>query len=172
MAILLGITVLSQIWRLQIWHHFMLVERFYADLFRLTNRAILTGYFTVSGILAIVTAVIPVHNTIDARASTAMALLGRMFIVGCLPVVSVVSTELFPTVVRNIGFGWCSVMMRVGAMLAPQLGLLVSSNSRHFLAWEWRLLRIDGAAKLYTGRITVSNYWQNRPSQNRLLCPD
>ncbi|XP_055339624.1 organic cation transporter protein-like isoform X2 [Paramacrobiotus metropolitanus] len=98
---------------------------------KITNRAMLVTYFFWAGIFALITGAIPAGAKLDANsiAKTAMALLGRMAIVGCFPIVSVVSSELFPTAIRNSGFGLCSIAMKAGAMVAPQLALLTLNTS-------------------------------------------
>jgi hypothetical protein len=46
---------------------------------------------------------------------------GRVFAVGTLAVCYIYSSEIFPTVVRNVGLGSCSVWARVGPMVSSKV---------------------------------------------------
>lgn len=54
-------------------------------------------------------------------------MIGKLCISSSFAMIYVYSAELFPTVVRNIGVGSCSMMARVGSILAPYVKELVSS---------------------------------------------
>lgn len=76
--------------------------------------------------------VIPTENrsTTSAQviAQNIVAFAGRMSFVGCICIIFVYTTELFPTVIRNNGFSLCSIALRVGSMIAPLLPLMVSTQ--------------------------------------------
>ena len=55
----------------------------------------------------------------------ALSIIGKMFVSGAFEVIYVLSSELFPTVVRNAGMGTSSACARAGSMLAPYIAQLV-----------------------------------------------
>ena len=52
---------------------------------------------------------------------TALALLGKATIVSCFCIIFLYSSEVFPTVIRSVGVGCCTLFGRVGSLLAPQV---------------------------------------------------
>ncbi|XP_025090427.1 solute carrier family 22 member 13-like isoform X3 [Pomacea canaliculata] len=56
--------------------------------------------------------------------STALAITGRFFTAGLFSVIFVYTTELYPTVIRNIGMGTCTFWARLGGVIAPQINQL------------------------------------------------
>ena len=111
------------------------------------NRTTLMSYFLVSGSLAIVAGLVPVHSSAQAITKTVVSFISRMSVVGTFALAYTFTSELFPTgelllshklqifnykygflsstLIRNSGFGLCSIAMRVGSMLAPQIASLV-----------------------------------------------
>ena len=59
----------------------------------------------------------------------ALAMVGKFCISASFAIIYVFSAELFPTVVRNVGVGSGSFWARVGGVVAPYIGELVSSIS-------------------------------------------
>lgn len=55
---------------------------------------------------------------------TAVALVGRFGIAAAFNMVFLYTTELFPTVVRSAALGTCSLVARLGGIIAPQIILL------------------------------------------------
>ena len=53
---------------------------------------------------------------------------GKFFIAATFAVIYVYAAELFPTVVRQVGVGSSSMCARVGGLIQPQFGRLVSSS--------------------------------------------
>ncbi|GBM01740.1 Organic cation transporter protein [Araneus ventricosus] len=51
--------------------------------------------------------------------STSFAMLGKSCVAGSFGLLYIYTSELFPTVVRNITIGSCSVSARIGSILAP-----------------------------------------------------
>ncbi|BFZ01342.1 hypothetical protein BsWGS_04381 [Bradybaena similaris] len=49
-----------------------------------------------------------------------MAMIGKSCIAGAWAAVQIFSAETFPTVIRNIGIGACSMAARIGGIVAPQ----------------------------------------------------
>ena len=60
---------------------------------------------------------------------TTFALLGKLCSSASFSLTYVVTAELMPTSVRTSALGICSVMARVGAIITPQLALLLPSLS-------------------------------------------
>ena len=61
------------------------------------------------------------HPTKSIRSLNVPSYLGRVFAIGTLSVCYIYSSEIFPTVVRNVGLGSSSVWARVGPMVSPSL---------------------------------------------------
>ena len=59
---------------------------------------------------------------------TVFAMCGKFGIGSAFAVIWLYSMELFPTPVRSIGTGYSSAFARLGAVVAPQIGLLVSET--------------------------------------------
>jgi len=71
----------------------------------------------LGGLSLLLTAVVP-----DLLGKATCAQIGKFLITGSFSMMFVYATELFPTVVRNVGVGSCSMFARVGGMLAPYIG--------------------------------------------------
>lgn len=63
-------------------------------------------------------------TTVEALTTT-LSLLGKLFASSCFSLVYIVTAELFPTSVRTSAIGTCSLMARLGAIVAPQLALVL-----------------------------------------------
>lgn len=59
-------------------------------------------------------------------ASLCMYLLGKFGATAAFTIVYVITSELFPTNLRQSFMGTCSTFGRLGSMIAPQMPLLVS----------------------------------------------
>ncbi|XP_076469616.1 organic cation transporter protein-like [Babylonia areolata] len=57
-----------------------------------------------------------------------MAMLGKLGVAGAFAIIWVYSSELFPTVIRNSGMGFCSVCAGIGAILAPYIAGLTQAS--------------------------------------------
>ncbi|XP_055345007.1 solute carrier family 22 member 6-like [Paramacrobiotus metropolitanus] len=79
----------------------------------------MAGYFTVATIFLCVAG-----SLTGNPAQLPLALVGRMSIVGSFSIIYVWATELFPTVIRNQGFGLLSLAFMTGGMVAPEVLLL------------------------------------------------
>ena len=66
-----------------------------------------------------------------------VAVVGKFGIAGAWAAAQVFSAELFPTVVRNIGIGACSMAARVGGVMAPAIVEASSSSSSQRASLTW-----------------------------------
>ena len=58
---------------------------------------------------------------------TVFLMMGKCFSAGVFGILYVYSAELFPTVVRSVGVGCCSMSARISGLLQPQVALAVRS---------------------------------------------
>ena len=71
-------------------------------------------------------------------ARIAVALVGRFGIAASFNMIFLYTTELFPTVVRSAALGTCSLVARLGGIIAPQIILLQTvSPSLPFIVFGW-----------------------------------
>ncbi|MGH0153271.1 UNVERIFIED_CONTAM: hypothetical protein FKN15_027508 [Acipenser sinensis] len=56
--------------------------------------------------------------------STVLAMAGKFGITAAFSIVYVFAAELFPTVVRNMGVGACSMASRIGSVLSPYIAFI------------------------------------------------
>ena len=70
---------------------------------------------------------------------------GKFFITISFGIIYIYSSELFPTVVRNIGMGSASVCGRIGTIIAPFMRELVSLKCINFrqICYFTRIHRIE-----------------------------
>ncbi|XP_041348194.1 organic cation transporter protein-like isoform X2 [Gigantopelta aegis] len=61
--------------------------------------------------------------------STGFAIVGRFSMAGMFSVIFLFTSELFPTVIRNIGMGACAFWARFGGVIAPQINTLGRKTS-------------------------------------------
>ncbi|CAI9724052.1 organic cation transporter protein-like [Octopus vulgaris] len=88
---------------------------------RLPRKFIVTGCLIIGGACCITAQLIP---TIQNILSSVFFIIGRCAYAGLMSTLFVYTSELFPTVVRNIGLGTCLVWGRIGGILSPQISLL------------------------------------------------
>lgn len=84
------------------------------------KRSLMTG-FLICGLANIVLPFIP--NDLSWLA-TCFYLLGKMTISMCFSSIYIYTSELFPTNARHSLLGFCSMLGRIGSMVAPQMPLL------------------------------------------------
>ncbi|KAK0066692.1 solute carrier family 22 member 16 [Biomphalaria pfeifferi] len=78
------------------------------------------SFATVAGLLALIFHLVP-HLPNKETGITIMCICCRSFIAGAAAVFIVVSTEVYPTVIRTLGYGAANTAAKVGGVLAPFL---------------------------------------------------
>ncbi|KAK0064416.1 organic cation transporter protein [Biomphalaria pfeifferi] len=53
--------------------------------------------------------------------ATVLAMIGKLCSSACYAILYILSAELFPTVIRNSGIGFCSVFENIGGMISPYI---------------------------------------------------
>ncbi|XP_046742427.1 uncharacterized protein LOC124409078 [Diprion similis] len=87
------------------------------------RKPILSGSFFLSGVFCILTIFIPE----DWRYLTLIVFLGgKCSITIAFSTIYVYTTEMFPTPLRHSLLGFCSMIARIGSMIAPQMPLLAT----------------------------------------------
>ncbi|XP_078581848.1 organic cation transporter protein-like [Branchiostoma floridae x Branchiostoma japonicum] len=88
---------------------------------RIGRRWSLLAFLLVAGLSTFCIMFIPVAYS---KAITVLAVIGKFGAAGCFGTIYVFATEIFPTVVRNVGVGASSMCARIGAIVAPFVFLL------------------------------------------------
>ncbi|XP_006821786.1 organic cation transporter protein-like [Saccoglossus kowalevskii] len=91
------------------------------------RRIPLCTFHIIGGVACILTGFIPEETSDGTDLSTlvvVIAMTGKFGIAGSFAIVFLYSTELFPTVIRNLGVGASSFSSRIGGILAPLIVLL------------------------------------------------
>ena len=57
-----------------------------------------------------------------------LSITGRMFVAAAFMSIYVMSTELFPTMLRSFGLGSCCMLSRIGGLASPYVADLVSDE--------------------------------------------
>ncbi|XP_054158733.1 organic cation transporter protein-like [Oppia nitens] len=81
------------------------------------RRPLTSGLMYLSGLSCL--AVIPLLTVPSVWPRLTVALIGKFFITSSYGVIYVYAAEVYPTVVRQVGVGSCSVAARFGSILAP-----------------------------------------------------
>lgn len=101
-----------------------------AALQRFGRRKPLFLFFIVGGILSICSVLVEhlAKNQSEnaEKVSIVLAVFGKICISACISGLYIFSTEIFPTVLRSIGVGLCSVWKITGILLVPVINLLGS----------------------------------------------
>ncbi|CAH1241763.1 SLC22A5 [Branchiostoma lanceolatum] len=88
---------------------------------RIGRRWSLLAFLLVAGLATFCIMFIPAAYS---KAITVLAVFGKFGAAGCFGTIYVFATEIFPTVVRNVGIGASSMCARIGAIVAPFVFLL------------------------------------------------
>jgi len=94
------------------------------------RRITLMVFYTICGLSLILTMAIPLNTFPHEWPIVTLNLLGRVCAIGTLAVCYIYSSEIFPTVVRNVGLGTSSVCARAGPMIAPFIAGLSVFDAR------------------------------------------
>ncbi|XP_065346892.1 organic cation transporter protein-like isoform X2 [Cloeon dipterum] len=113
---------------------------------RLGRRRTLCLTFVASGIACFVNPFVP-DNAGAARLP--LYLFGKFAITGAFDTVYVFTAEIFPTKLRNSLLGTCSMVGRIGSMLAPQTPLLTKFSKFLPLALFGVVALVAGALALF-----------------------
>jgi hypothetical protein len=76
-------------------------------------------FYLVGGVSCVAAAMVP-----QARAATALVMVGKFTLTAVFDIIYQYSSEIFPTPIRSRAMGMCSASARVGSMVAPQVVLL------------------------------------------------
>ncbi|KAL4223163.1 hypothetical protein ACF0H5_016635 [Mactra antiquata] len=95
------------------------------------KRPLLT-YFLLASLFMISAGVMPLvyssSNTVYV--SSILAICGKFAMGGLFSVIFLYTSELYPTIIRNIGMGSCAFWTRVGGVIAPQIIILDQYGSK------------------------------------------
>ncbi|XP_072546098.1 solute carrier family 22 member 7-like [Salminus brasiliensis] len=93
----------------------------YLSLQKLGRRYSQVGTLILTGVCIAIAIMIPKDNWLPR---TAVAVMGKGFSEASFTSVFLYTTELYPTVIRQNGLGFCSCLARVGVSVAPLVSLL------------------------------------------------
>lgn len=99
------------------------------------------GALIIAGITILINLLVPLDKQ---TARTCLAVFGKGCLAASFNCCYLYSGELYPTIIRQTGMGWVSMMARVGAMVAPMV--LLTSD---YIAWLPGL--IYGGAPIISG---------------------
>ena len=122
---------------------------------RIGRKKLYTAYMLLGGIMCIGT-IYPVLEKSDSLhwLLVMLSILGKMFVSGAFEVLYILSTELYPTVVRNVGLGTSSACARAGSMLSPYIANMADlMNSDIAKAIP---LTVFGAAAFIGGLLSIA----------------
>jgi len=95
------------------------------------RKPIFSGSLLLTGASCVVVGYLAGEEGVDG-VKTVLALTGKFFASGTFAIVYMYTAELYPTLIRSTAVGSCSLMARIGGMLAPQITLYlptVTNNS-------------------------------------------
>ncbi|XP_028417308.1 uncharacterized protein LOC114541706 [Dendronephthya gigantea] len=118
-------------------------------LLKLGRRKPLCFYSVIGGVTCILAGALSKDTDFLKDFTTALALCGRICISGNFAIIFLYTSELYPTVIRNVGLGAGIFFARTGSILAPQVFLLgkYTTESVPFI--------IYGACVLFSGLLTL-----------------
>nr|KAG5704621.1 hypothetical protein BaRGS_025263 [Batillaria attramentaria] len=90
---------------------------------RFGRRNPLCAYFMVTTVCCLAVGLIPYRTADGTDLSvmvTAFSVMGKFAVGGIFSIIELYTVEIYPTVLRNVGAGFCAFWGRLGAVLAPQ----------------------------------------------------
>lgn len=105
----------------------------YFILIKFGRRIPLSIYLILSGCVCIVAGAVsmPIHKNGSWTGPTKFTLIlfGKGLIVSSFAVIYLYTVEIFPTVLRGTGLGYCEISSKIGSLIAPQILLLGPKTS-------------------------------------------